>query len=93
LEVCFLDVGQGTSNVVLLGDRRAVVVDCGGAQAETVLALLGRFQIDTLTRLIASHSHDDHSRGAAAVLTAFQGRIDEVWMLDQRFADHQAMID
>lgn len=82
MEVCFVDVGQGTSNVVLLGGRRAVVIDCGGAQAETVLAVLHRFGIDTLTRLVVSHSHDDHSRGAAAVLTAFQGRIDEVWMLD-----------
>lgn len=82
MEVCFIDVGQGTSNVILLGARRAIVIDCGGAQAETVLALLRRFQIDTLTRLIVSHSHDDHSRGAAAVLTAFQGRIDEVWLLD-----------
>src|SRR5947209_9697658 len=40
LEVCLVDVGQGTSNVVLLGDRRALVIDCGGAQAETVLAPL-----------------------------------------------------
>ncbi len=82
MEVCFVDVGQGTSNAILLGNRRAIVIDCGGAQAETVLALLRRFQIDTLTRLIISHSHDDHSRGAAAVLTAFQRRIDEVWLLD-----------
>ncbi|HZV04250.1 MAG TPA: MBL fold metallo-hydrolase [Gemmataceae bacterium] len=82
LEVCFVDVGQGTSNVILLGDRRAIGIDCGGAKAKTVLALLRRFQIETLTRLIISHSHDDHSRGAAAVLTAFQGRIDEIWMLD-----------
>jgi beta-lactamase superfamily II metal-dependent hydrolase len=82
LEVCFVDVGQGTSNVILLGDRRAIVIDCGGAQAETVLAVLRRFQIDTLTRLIVSSSQDDHSRGAVAVLTAFRGRIEEVWMLD-----------
>lgn len=82
MEVCFVDVGQGTSNVILLGHRQAIVIDCGGAQAETVLALLRRFQIDTLTQLIVSHSHDDHSRGAAAVLTAFQGRVGEVWMLD-----------
>ena len=76
MEVCFVDVGQGSSNVILLGDRRAILIDCGGAQAETVLALLRRFQIDTLTRLIISHSHNDHSRGAAVVLTAFQGRIE-----------------
>ncbi len=82
MEVCFADVGQGTSNVILLGNRRAIVIDCGAAQAETVLGVLRRFQIDTITRLIISHSHDDHSRGAAAVLTAFQGRVEELWMLD-----------
>jgi len=82
LEVCFVDVGQGTSNVILLGDRRAVVIDCGAAQAETVLAVLRRFRIDVISRLVISHSHDDHSRGAAAVLTAFQSRIEELWMLD-----------
>lgn len=82
LEVFFVDVGQGTSNIILLGECRAIVIDCGGAQAETVLALLRRLRIDTLTRLIVSHNHDDHSRGAAAVLTAYQGQIDEVWLLD-----------
>lgn len=82
MEVCFVDVGQGTSNVILLGDRRAIVIDCGAAQAETVLAVLRRFQIDTICRLVVTHSHDDHSRGAAAVLTAYQGRVEEVWMLD-----------
>jgi beta-lactamase superfamily II metal-dependent hydrolase len=82
LEVCFVDVGQGTSNVILLGDRRAIIIDCGAAQAETVLAVLRRFQIDTICRLVVTHSHDDHSRGAAAVLTAYQGRVEQVWMLD-----------
>ena len=82
MEVCFVDVGQGTSNVILLGNRQAIVIDCGAAQAETVLGVLRRFQIDTISRLIISHSHGDHSRGAAAVLTAFQSRIDELWMLD-----------
>jgi hypothetical protein len=28
-ECYLLDVGQGTSNVILLGDRRAIVIDCG----------------------------------------------------------------
>jgi beta-lactamase superfamily II metal-dependent hydrolase len=82
LEVCFVDVGQGTSNVILLGERRAIVIDCGAAQAETVLAVLRRFQVEVISRLIISHSHDDHSRGAAAVLTAYQSRIEELWMLD-----------
>ena len=82
MEVCFVDVAQGTSNVVLIGDRRAIVIDCGGEQSATLLSVLRRFSIDTICRLIVSHSHDDHSGGAATLLTAFQGRIDELWMLD-----------
>ena len=82
MEVCFVDVAQGTSSVILLGNQQAIVIDCGAAQAETLLGVLRRFQIEKLSRLVISHSHDDHSRGAAAVLTAFQGRIEELWMLD-----------
>jgi hypothetical protein len=28
-ECYFLDVGQGTSKVILLGERRGIVIDCG----------------------------------------------------------------
>lgn len=81
MEVCFVDVGQGTANVIVLGGGRAIVIDCGGAQARTVLAVLRKFHIDTIVRLLVSHSHDDHSRGAAAILTAYRGRVNEVWVL------------
>lgn len=82
MEVCFVHVGQGSANVILLGDRRAIVIDCGAAQAPTLLAVLRHFGIDIISRLIITHSHDDHSRGAAAVLTAYQGRLEQLWLLD-----------
>lgn len=70
------------SNVILLGKRRAIVVDCGGAQAQILLRLLDHFRIESIARLIVSHNHDDHSRGAAAVLTAFCQQIEEVWLVE-----------
>jgi beta-lactamase superfamily II metal-dependent hydrolase len=81
LEVCFVDVGQGSSNLILLGRKRAIVIDAGGRQSGTVIRLLQHFQIESLTRLIVTHNHDDHSRGAANLLTAYSRRIEEVWFL------------
>lgn len=41
-ECWFLDVGQGTSNVILLGERRGIVIDCGRS-ARVPLHLLRRY--------------------------------------------------
>jgi beta-lactamase superfamily II metal-dependent hydrolase len=79
LEVCFADVGQGSCNVILLGERRAIVVDAGGRQVATVIRLLQHFYVEALTRLVVTHNHDDHSRGAAELLTAYSRRIEQVW--------------
>jgi beta-lactamase superfamily II metal-dependent hydrolase len=79
LEVCFADVGQGSCNVILLGERRAIVVDAGGRQVATVIRLLQYFYVESLVRLVVTHSHDDHSRGAAELLTAYSRRIEQVW--------------
>lgn len=90
MEVCFIDVGQGTSNVILLGDQRAIVIDSGSQQIRTVIEVLHQFRIEMITRLIISHSHDDHSGGGSAILTAYQNRIEELWMLeDTRRASSQ----
>lgn len=81
MEVCFVDVGQGSSNLILLGRKRAIVIDAGGGQSGTVIRLLQHFQIESLARLIVTHNHDDHSRGAANLLNAYSRRIEEVWFL------------
>lgn len=75
MEVCFVDIGQGSCNVVLLGNRRAIVIDAGGRQSDTVIRLLDSLRIDYLERLILTHSHEDHSFGGPQLLTAFQRRI------------------
>jgi len=77
--VCFADVGQGSCNVILLGERRAIVVDAGGRKVATVIRLLQHFHVETLARLVITHNHDDHSRGAAELLTAYSHCIEQVW--------------
>ena len=39
MEVYFLDVGQGTSNVILVGARRAIVIDTGRRASDLRLLL------------------------------------------------------
>jgi len=81
MEVYFVDIGRGTSCVILLGDNRAIVIDCG-KQSGVLLQLLKRFQVQELERLCVSHNHDDHVGGAVAVLTEYEGMIDRVCFLE-----------
>ena len=81
MEVYFLDIGKGTSNVILLGQSRAIVIDCGRTSG-VLLQLLTRFRVQEIVRLIVSHNHDDHVGGAAGVLTAYEGRIEKICFLE-----------
>lgn len=77
MEVYFADVGQGTCNVILLGRRRAIVIDTGRRAADLRL-LLNDLAVDALTVLAISHLDADHAGGAPAMLTQFRGRIETV---------------
>ncbi len=81
MEVYFIDIGRGTSNLILLGQSRAIVIDCG-ANSGVLLQLLARFRIEEIVRLILSHNHDDHVGGALAVMTAYEGRIERICFLE-----------
>lgn len=58
----------------MLGQRRAIVVDCGLRNDRLVLQFLQRSGIEFLERLIVSHSHDDHIGGAVSIMGAYQPR-------------------
>lgn len=75
MEVYFLDVGQGTSQVILLGDRRAIVLDCGAENDSITQQFLQLSGVDFIECLIVSHSHADHAGGALSILTEYQDRI------------------
>ena len=78
MEVYFLDVGQGTCQVILLGERTAIVVDCGSKSDRTALHFLKRFGVEYIARLIVSHSHDDHIGGAPGILGEYRDRIERI---------------
>lgn len=82
----FLDVGQGTSQVILFEDGSLVILDCGRS-AVTLLELLNTISFDRIKALILSHLHDDHIGGAPAVLDSFVDRIDHVYIPQDRPAE------
>lgn len=85
-ECYFLDVGQGTSNVILLGERRAIVIDCGRS-ASVPLRLLRRY-VDHIVALIVSHNDIDHHGGASQILAAYPKAIDRLYFLQDRPIEH-----
>ncbi len=64
MQVLFVDVGQGTCQIILLGGQRAIVIDAGAAPG-TALRILRLHKITRLEHVVISHSHIDHSGGAA----------------------------
>ncbi len=78
MEVYFLDVGLGTCQIILLGNRRAIVIDAGIQMDHLALQFLRRLRIDRIVRLITSHSDNDHTGGAISILSHYQDAIDEL---------------
>jgi beta-lactamase superfamily II metal-dependent hydrolase len=77
VESYFIDVGQGSCNVILLGGRRAIVVDCG-RRSQEVLGILSAHCVDYLECLAVSHNDADHAGAAAAVLTQYRRAIGRI---------------
>lgn len=88
MEVVFLDVSQSTCQVILLGGRRAIVIDCGTKNDSLLLQFLKRAGVENIEALIISHSHSDHIGGAVSVLNEYQGRITKIgFVQDHLFLD------
>jgi beta-lactamase superfamily II metal-dependent hydrolase len=81
-ECHFLDVGQGTSNVILLGERRGIVIDCGSS-GRVPLQLLRQY-VDHIVALIISHNDKDHHGGASRIIAAYPKAIGRIYFLQDR---------
>ena len=68
LVIRFLDVGQGDA-ILLQDGEHAALVDAG-PPSDDIMHKLSAFGLHSLEIFVASHNHDDHIGGAAAVLTA-----------------------
>ncbi len=83
-ECWFLDVGQGSSNVILLGGNRAVVIDCGPKSSRETVTLLKEKHVDTIECLAITHNHEDHDGNVSAVLSAYVGAVRNICFLNDR---------
>jgi len=81
MEVYFLDVGFGACQIILLGGRRAIVIDCGVRSDHLALHFLKRFGIVEIECLIASHSDNDHVGGAISILDDYQDQIKRLFVV------------
>ena len=79
LSVHFLDVGQADSILVLLPDRRVMLVDGGNnADGPMVVQYLKRLGITRIHYLVGTHPHEDHIGGLDDVIGAFD--VEKVYM-------------
>lgn len=76
--VHFIDVGQGDAALVTTPHGRAILIDTGGASAESgfdigdrvVVPYLKHYGILSLDYLMLTHGHQDHAGGAASIAAA-----------------------
>lgn len=86
MEVFFVDVGQGMCHILLLGGRRAIILDCGIANDLNLLRFLRKMGVESIACVVVSHSHNDHMAGAVSVLGEFRGRIERIcFVQDDKF--------
>jgi len=97
-EIHFLDVGQGSSSVILLPDRRtgkrsAIVIDCGMG-ADVILRVLKRFAAE-IAALILTHNHRDYVGGAQRIIRDYlrADALHEVWLLHDTSPHFQKLVE
>lgn len=83
LECYFMDVGQGASSVVLLGDQRAIVIDAGPSNSSVTLSLLNRY-VETIEALVVTHNDSDHDGAVARILVDRAPSIETLYFLADR---------
>ncbi len=89
----FLDVGQGTANVILLKGRRAIVLDAGPAKHVGVVHRLLKDFAGTIECVLLSHHDADHVAGWEEIAADFQGNIGTVWCIPDAHPSKGQRID
>lgn len=80
LQVTFIDVGQGDSELVQLPDGRTMLVDAGeSSSAQSVEAAINAIG-DDIDIMVATHPHADHIGGMQEILSEYS--VGEMWMPD-----------
>ena len=81
MEVYFLDVGQGSCHVALIGEQRAIVIDSGPSTGRVLTQILQRYAVQRIEVLATTHSHADHSGGSIEILATYAGQIGKIALL------------
>ena len=76
LKVHFIDVGQGDSILVDLGETE-ILID-GGGKSPGVIEYLSDYVDGAIEAMVATHPHADHIGGLIEVLDIFQ--VAEIWL-------------
>lgn len=75
LAVHFIDVGQGDAVLLLTPSGSSILIDAGPSTAgQKVVSYLKAAGVSSIDKLIATHPHEDHIGGMAAILSAFPVR-------------------
>jgi competence protein ComEC len=82
----FLNVGQGASQVIELGQQKVIVIDTGlqSGKRSPLLTLLAEREIKSIEALILSHNDIDHINGVAAFLRNYAPLIKRIGFLIDR---------
>ncbi len=73
-EVFFVDVGKGSSQLVLFPNGDAVLIDAG-KNSQPVIRLVESLSITRFVSVVISHWHDDHCGGIPNFIKKFRDRI------------------
>lgn len=76
LRVHFIDVGQGDSILIDLGENE-VLID-GGGKSPGIVTYLSDHVDGAIEALVVTHPHADHIGGLIAVLNSFE--VEEIWL-------------
>ncbi len=72
LQVSFIDVGQGDSELITLPDGKTILIDAGEAKtADALIRSIQSLGVGRLDYIIGTHPHADHIGGMAKVIDAF----------------------
>jgi len=94
--IYFVDVGQGSAQVILFPDDSVVIVDCGPC-SEPVVNLLSSMTFSRIRAVVLSHWHEDHVAGAPDLIRHYLDDIDVVYIPRDRptnkIIEHETYIE
>lgn len=91
----FLDVGEGTSQIIYLGKGKAIIIDTGSCKPDSNYSILEKFiedkAINCIEAVIISHSDEDHFGNAATLIRNHIDKINSIYLSLDKNTDKQVI--